>query len=51
MRRSKGANHKEHPKAWEDVLVEYKTRSGVTIENSNKQPASRPLREMKESLV
>ncbi len=33
VRLSKGANHKEHPKAWEYILVEYETRSGVTVEN------------------
>ena len=33
MRLSKGANHKEHPKAWEYILVEYETRPGVTVEN------------------
>ena len=33
VRLSKGANHKEHPKAWEYILVEYETRSSVTIEN------------------
>ena len=33
VRLSKGANHKEHPKAWEYILVEYETRPGVTIEN------------------
>ncbi len=30
---SKGANHKEHPKAWEYILVEYETRPGITVEN------------------
>jgi len=30
---SKGANHKEHPRAWEYILVEYETRPGVTVEN------------------
>jgi len=33
VRLSKGANHNEHPKAWEYILVEYETRPGVTIEN------------------
>ena len=33
VRLSKGANHKEHPKAWEYIIVEYETRPGVTIEN------------------
>ncbi|WP_280536667.1 transposase [Halopenitus sp. POP-27] len=33
VRLSKGANHKEHPKAWEYILVEYETRPGVTVEN------------------
>ena len=33
IRLSKGANHKEHPKAWEYILVEYQTRPGVTVEN------------------
>ncbi len=33
VRLSKGANHKEHPKAWEYILVEYEARPGVTIEN------------------
>ena len=33
LRLSKGANHKEHPKAWEYILVEYQTRPGVTVEN------------------
>jgi len=33
VRLSKGANHKEHPKAWEYILVEYETRPDVTIEN------------------
>ena len=33
VRLSKGANHKEHPKAWEYLLVEYETRPGVTVEN------------------
>ncbi|MFW5900609.1 MAG: RNA-guided endonuclease InsQ/TnpB family protein [Halodesulfurarchaeum sp.] len=33
MRLSKGASHKEHPKAWEYILVEYETRPGVTVEN------------------
>jgi len=33
IRLSKGANHKEHPKAWEYILVEYETCPGVTAEN------------------
>ena len=33
VRLSKGANHKEHPKAWEYILVEYETRPGVAVEN------------------
>ena len=33
VRLSKGANHKEHPKAWEYILVDYETRPGVTVEN------------------
>ncbi len=33
IRLSKGANHKEHPKAWEYMLVEYETRPDVTVEN------------------
>ncbi|WP_077152445.1 RNA-guided endonuclease InsQ/TnpB family protein [Halorubrum tropicale] len=33
VRLSKGANHKEHPKAWEYILVEYETPPGVTVEN------------------
>jgi len=33
VRLSKGANHKEHPRAWEYILVDYKTRPGVTVEN------------------
>jgi putative transposase len=33
VRLSKGANHKEHPKAWEYILIEYETRPGVTVEN------------------
>ena len=33
VRLSKGANHKEHPKAWEYILVEYETRPGVIVEN------------------
>ena len=33
VRLSKGANHKEHPKAWEYILVEYETRPGVTVDN------------------
>jgi putative transposase len=33
VRLSKGANHKDHPKAWEYILVEYETRPGVSIEN------------------
>ena len=33
VRLSKGANHKDHPRAWEYILVEYETRPGVTVEN------------------
>jgi putative transposase len=33
VRLSKGANHKEDPKAWEYLLVEYETRPGVNVEN------------------
>ncbi|RJX50305.1 RNA-guided endonuclease InsQ/TnpB family protein [Halonotius pteroides] len=33
VRLSKGANHKEHPKAWEYILVEYETRPGVEVDN------------------
>ena len=33
VRLSKGANHKQHPKAWEYILIEYETRPGVTVEN------------------
>jgi len=33
VRLSKGANHKEHLRAWEYILVEYETRPGVTVEN------------------
>ncbi len=33
VRLSKGANHKEHPKAWEYILIEYETRPGITLEN------------------
>jgi putative transposase len=33
LRLSKGGNHKEHPKAWEYILVEYETRPDVTVEN------------------
>ena len=33
IRLSKGANHKEHPRAWEYILVEYETRPDVTVEN------------------
>jgi putative transposase len=33
VRLSKGANHKQHPKAWEYILLEYETRPGVTVEN------------------
>ena len=33
VRLSKGANQKEHPKAWEYILVEYETRPGVEVEN------------------
>ena len=33
VRLSRGANHKEHPRAREYILVEYETRPGVTVEN------------------
>ncbi len=33
VRLSKGANHKEDPKAGEYILVEYETRPGVTVQN------------------
>jgi len=33
IRLSKGANHKEYPRAREYILCEYETRPGVTIEN------------------
>ncbi len=33
VRLSKGANHKEDPKAWEYILVEYETRPGVEVKN------------------
>ena len=33
VRLSKGANHKEHPRAREYILVEYEIRPGVTVEN------------------
>jgi putative transposase len=33
VRLSKGANHKEHPKAWEYTLVEYEVREDVAVEN------------------
>jgi putative transposase len=33
VRLSKGANHKERPRALEYILVEYETRPEVTIEN------------------
>ena len=33
VRLSKGANHKEHPRAWEYILVEYETRPGVTVDD------------------
>jgi putative transposase len=33
VRLSKGANHKEHPRAREYILVEYETRPGITVEN------------------
>ena len=33
VRLSKGANHKEHPKAWEYILVEYEPRPDVEVEN------------------
>ncbi|MFA9427800.1 RNA-guided endonuclease InsQ/TnpB family protein [Natronorubrum sp. A-ect3] len=33
VRLSKGANHKDHPRDWDYILVEYETRSEVTVEN------------------
>jgi putative transposase len=33
VRLSEGANHKQHPKAWEYMLIEYETAPGVTVEN------------------
>ena len=33
VRLSKGANHKDHPRDWEYILVEYETRPEVTAEN------------------
>ncbi len=33
VRLSKGANHKEHPRAREYILVEYETRPDVEVEN------------------
>jgi putative transposase len=33
VRLSKGANHKDHPRDWDYILVEYETRPGVTVEN------------------
>jgi putative transposase len=33
VRLSKGANHKEHPKAWEYILVEYETGPSVAVKN------------------
>ena len=33
VRLSKGANHKEYPRAREYILVEYETRPGVAVEN------------------
>ena len=33
VRLSKGAYHKEHPKAWEYIVVEYEPRPGVIVEN------------------
>jgi putative transposase len=33
IRLSKGAKPKQHPKAWEYLLVEYETRSDATVEN------------------
>jgi putative transposase len=33
VRLSKGANHKEHPKAWEYILVEYEGRDDVSVAN------------------
>ncbi|MFC7164729.1 RNA-guided endonuclease InsQ/TnpB family protein [Halospeciosus flavus] len=33
VRLSKGANHKDHPRDWDYILVEYETRPGVEVEN------------------
>ncbi|XVH33076.1 RNA-guided endonuclease InsQ/TnpB family protein (plasmid) [Haloferacaceae archaeon DSL9] len=33
VRLSKGANHKDHPRDWDYILVEYETRPEVTAEN------------------
>ncbi|KTG08981.1 transposase [Haloprofundus marisrubri] len=33
IRLSKGANHKDHPRDWDYILVEYETRPEVTVEN------------------
>ncbi len=33
VRLSKGANHKDHPRDWDYILVEYETRPEVTVEN------------------
>ena len=33
VRLSKGANHKDHPRDYDYILVEYETRPGVTVEN------------------
>ncbi|ELY61534.1 transposase, is605 orfb family [Natronococcus jeotgali DSM 18795] len=33
VRLSKGANHKDHPRDWDYILVEYETQPDVTVEN------------------
>ncbi|MGQ4554668.1 RNA-guided endonuclease TnpB family protein [Halobellus sp. GM3] len=33
VRLSKGANHKDHPRDWDYILVEYEARPEVTVEN------------------
>ena len=33
VRLSKGATHKDHPRDWDYILVEYETRPSVTVEN------------------
>ena len=33
VRLSKGANHKDHPRDWDYILVEYETRPNVTVEH------------------